>query len=158
MRIQWTKKKNNKSRKTLTSVSTNFLKTVLLVTLCKIEISSKMADFYRLGIILWADSIKHNRTQWKRYKGIRLTWVVRIPLMCIIVSWILNKLDLHRGQLPLRFKLWDRVTNFKDGLKETEISKLAWAVRLLTLILFPEKEYFLMNKAKLKTPLPTNKW
>ena len=119
-----------------------------------------MVDFYQLDTILWADSIKHSKTQLKKYKGIKLTWVVKTQLTYIIVNWILSKLDLRRGQLQLKFKLWDRVINFKGGLKETIISRIQdWVVRPLTLIALglPKKEFSLMNKVKLME-LNMNKW
>jgi hypothetical protein len=80
-----------------------------------------MADFYQLDTILLVALIEHNKTQLKKFKGIKLTWVVKTLLTYIIVNWILSKPVLLRGQLLLRFKLWGRVTNFRGGLKEMEI-------------------------------------
>ena len=57
------------------------------------------------------------------FRGIKLTWVVKIPSRYTIVNWILSRLDHLRGQSLQRFKLWDKATNFKGGPKGTEISK-----------------------------------
>ena len=119
-----------------------------------------MGDYYQPDITLLVALIEHNKTQLRIYKGIKLTWVVKTQLTYIIVNWILSKLDLRRGQLQLKFKLWGRVINFRGGLKETIISRIqGWVVRPLTLIALglPKKEFSLMNKVKLME-LNMNKW
>lgn len=85
--------------------------------------SSKMGDFYQRDIILSEGLIELSKTKIRKVRGIKLIWVVKTQSKFTIVNWILSRLDHLRGRLPLRFKLWDKATNFKAGPKETEISK-----------------------------------